>query len=249
MGLKNSIRLASINIEGDTHRDEVISFLKDFKPDVVCLQELVVSSVSFFEEALDMKGYFLPMAKYHILPRDLASPIAPWGVGIFSSLPISDISSRYYCDGSGNLQLAVLGKEETLRRGLLQVTIKKSDEFYTIASTHFTRTPDGSASDKQKKDMKNLLAILEGTPELIFCGDFNAPRGGEIFGLLSEKYKDNIPLQYQSSLDPELHKLKNSKLLMVDGLFTTPQYKVSEVKLSDEVSDHMAITALIYKTI
>ena len=32
---------------------------------------------------------------------------------------------------------------------------------------------------------------------------------------------------------------------MVDGLFTTPAYKASDVKLVDGISDHMAIVAKI----
>jgi hypothetical protein len=34
---------------------------------------------------------------------------------------------------------------------------------------------------------------------------------------------------------------------MVDGLFTTPVYQTSNVKLVDGVSDHMAIVAEIHK--
>lgn len=34
---------------------------------------------------------------------------------------------------------------------------------------------------------------------------------------------------------------------MVDGLFTTSDYKASNVRLVDGVSDHMAIVADIYK--
>jgi endonuclease/exonuclease/phosphatase family metal-dependent hydrolase len=93
--------------------------------------------------------------------------------------------------------------------------------------------------------MKNLLALLAKTPELILCGDFNAPRGGEIFKMLADKYKDNIPPEYDSSLDTELHRIGKIKKLMVDGLFTTSAYIVSDVKLSEGVSDHKAVTAII----
>lgn len=244
---KNSIRFASINIEGDTNLQRVLSFLRDFKPDVVCFQELVASSVRFFEDELGMKGHFLPMSKYNIRPTDMTSPIGAWGVGIYSALPVHHAHSAYYYGGSGDLPTLIHRNEETLWRGLLHLSVEKSGQSFTVAVTHFTRTNDGSASDKQREDMKNLLALLANIPDVILCGDFNAPRGGEIFGILADKYTDNIPPHYTSSLDPNLHRLRNSKQLMVDGLFTTPEYRVSEAKLTEGVSDHKAVTAVIAK--
>jgi endonuclease/exonuclease/phosphatase family metal-dependent hydrolase len=246
---QNSIRLASINIEGDKHREAVVAFLLDFKPDVVCFEELAVPSIEFFEKALNMKGHFLPMMKTHTMPGDFTSLLETFGVGIFSNLPISDTGSDYYYLGSGNLPTLKFKDgatdETTLWRGLLRADIKKGDKLYTVAVTHFTRTPNGCPDDKQRRDIKNLLALLSEIPEVILCGDFNAPRGMEIFSMLSEKYKDNIPERYTSSLDPKLHTLRNSKMYMVDGLFTTPYYVVTDVKLSEGISDHMAVTAII----
>jgi mRNA deadenylase 3'-5' endonuclease subunit Ccr4 len=246
---QNSIRFASINIEGDTHIGAVLPFLTQFNPDVVCLEELAAPSIKLFEKSLGMEGHFLPMMKTHIIPRDHASSVTDFGVGIFSNLKITDTGSDYYYKGVENLPtLSSDGRttdEKTLWRGLLKVTVLKGDKSYTAAVTHFTRTRDGSASDKQRQDMQNLLALLSKIPEFILCGDFNAPRGGEIFEMLASKYKDNIPARYISSLDPKLHQLKDSKSLMVDGLFTTPYYVATDVKLSEGVSDHKAVTAII----
>lgn len=242
------IRFASINIEGDMHRERVVSFLGDFKPDVVCFQELIESSVPFFERALGMKGYFVPVTVHNVRPFDSESPIGIYGVGLFSNNLVSDVKIDYYSGGIGNIPRFVRGHEgSTIWRALLRGTVSKNDERYTVAVTHFTWTSDGSTSDKQREDLKNLLAITEKSPDIILCGDFNAPRGEEIFGILAKKYKDNIPVEYVSSLDTELHRIGKVKQLMVDGLFTTPHYKVSEVKLSEGVSDHMAVTALISK--
>ena len=74
----------------------------------------------------------------------------------------------------------------------------------------------------------------------------NAPRGNETFSRLEEKYKDNIPREYKTSIDQNLHKVKGIQF-MVDGLFTTPVYKASNVKLVDGISDHMAVVAEINK--
>ncbi len=251
MGSKNILRFASINIQGDTNLERVVAFIREYKPDVVCFQELMQTSLEFFESALQMRGYFVPMTKYYAVFTDHQSPVVPFGVGIFSNLDFSNVRSDYYYGGVGDMPLLTINDgvtdETTNWRVLLRATITKNGDSYTIATTHFTRTGDGSTSDKQRVDLKNLLAITEKCPELILCGDFNAPRGGEIFGALASTYKDNIPPEYLSSLDTELHRIGKLKKLMVDGLFTTPQYEASEVKLSSGVSDHMAVTALISK--
>jgi hypothetical protein len=77
-------------------------------------------------------------------------------------------------------------------------------------------------------------------------GDFNAPRGKEIFSIFTEKLKDNIPLNYETSLDENLHRA-GKLTYMVDGCFTTPEYVASDVELRFGVSDHAAVLATITK--
>lgn len=246
MNSEKLLRLASINIEGDRHLDAVISFLKEFKPDVVCFQEVIDSRVSYFEEKLQMKGLFLPMVKDHVDVKDLNSPIGVYGVGLFTALNVLNSRTEYYFKPEGEVLMNDSGNEMVVRRGFIEATVLKNGENFTIATTHFTRTPDGSTSDKQRDDLKNMLGFFKANQELILCGDFNAPRGEEIFGNLAKIYTDNIPLQYDSSLDSKLHRVGHLKL-MVDVLFTSDHYSTSEVSLSEGVSDHKAISALILK--
>ena len=240
------IRFASINIEGDTHLDSVVSFLKSYKPEVVCFQELIEASIPFFERELEMKGYFMPVTIHNVRPFDATSPMGTFGVGLFSNFPVTDICKDYYVGGVGDVpRFQEEHPNSTIWRAILKGTVNKNNEKYVIAVTHFTWTSDGSTSDEQREDFGSLLKITEKNSELILCGDFNAPRGGEIFSKLSGKYKDNIPEGYASSLDTELHRIGKVKRLMVDGLFTTPHYQVTEAMLSEGVSDHRAVTGLI----
>ena len=132
---------------------------------------------------------------------------------------------------------------------LLCVSAEKGNESFVVGTTHFTWSPDGIPDDFLRKDMKSLLAILQDIPEIVLCGDFNAPRGGEIFDALAQRYKDNIPLEYDTSIDVNLHrdgKKMADRSLMVDGLFTTSFYKCSNVRLVGGVSDHFAIIAEVH---
>lgn len=92
--------------------------------------------------------------------------------------------------------------------------------------------------------MPILLKFLSEIPEFILCGDFNAPRGGIIFDTIASKYKDNIPSEINTTIDKNLHKAGDLKLV-VDGLFTTPSYQITSIKIIDSLSDHCAILANI----
>jgi endonuclease/exonuclease/phosphatase family metal-dependent hydrolase len=249
----SSIKLVSVNIELDNHLDRVWDFLKQEKPDVVCLQEAHQQYIEDFANKLGMQSVFAPMSNIGKGERALYTmpPFFPYGVGMLSALPIQDIRMPYYRGTEEEARTkSFSGNSKDDAHPLLCVTVQREDKAFTIATTHFTWSPDGKPDDVQKKDIQNLLSIVDGIPELILCGDFNAPRGGEIFSALSQKYTDNIPAEYTTSIDTDLHRdgeKMRGKSLMVDGLFTTPQYECSNVRLVSGVSDHCAIVAEIQK--
>lgn len=250
---ENSIKLVSVNIELNNHLDRVRGFLEQEKPDVVCLQEVYKSDLQDFAKEFDMQLVFGHMSNMGKGERAMYTmpPFFPYGVGILSALPIQDIQTRYYRGTEEEVRTKPFsGNSKDDAHPLLYVTVQKESKDFTIGTTHFTWSPDGKADDAQRRDIENLLSILEGIPEFILCGDFNAPRGGEIFDAIAQRYTDNIPAEYTTSIDTDLHrdgeKIRH-KSLMVDGLFTTPQYECSNVRLARGVSDHCAIVAEVKK--
>lgn len=246
------IKLISLNIERSKHLSLVIPFLEKEEADVVCLQELAQKDIELFEKALGAECFFAPMADH----GDGEDGVAPGivGIGMFSKLPVSQQEVKYYwgagaCDRRYDFSSAA-GKHETESYVLLYQDVEKNGEQYRVASTHFTWTPDGEADDLQREDMHSLLRALEELREFTLCGDFNAPRGGEMFSALSERYKDNIPHEYKTSLDLSLHRAGKTEpdrlgRYMVDGLFTTPGYRAEGVHLQFGISDHAAVLATI----
>ena len=117
-------------------------------------------------------------------------------------------------------------------------------QLYRVCTTHFRWTPDGEADDAQRTDMIALLSVLESLQDFVLVGDFNTPRGGDMFAELANRYKDNVPREFTSSLDPTLHRAAPLER-MVDGIFTTPCYVVSDVEMISGISDHRALVANI----
>ncbi len=240
-----SVTLVSLNIERYKHLDTVRDFLAARTPEVACLQEVFEHDVERFARILGSASYaFEPMGR-----RPDEPPPGIMGIAIFSRYPIRHSESHYYVGQAGTLRdssMEDVSSYNRVNRMTLVVDIEKDASVFRIATTHFTWTPDGEPDAAQRQDIKGLLSGIEDMGELVLCGDFNAPRGGEIFAALSSRYKDNVPDHYISSLDQELHRVKGLEL-MVDGIFSTPQYTVSDVKMVSGVSDHQALVAAVSK--
>lgn len=241
-------KIVSVNIEGAKHLDRVVPFLERERPDIVCLQEVFEPDVQSFAKLLDMEYAFAPnVLMGRMEPTE--PPFVPFGIGMLSRFPLENIQRQYYHGEEATAVKTVFNENvEVYTHPLLSVEGEKEGERYTFATTHFTWTPDGKPNDTQRKHLQALFKILERFDDIVLCGDFNAPRGGEIFGEIAKRYKDNIPPHYQTSIDGKLHRLGPLQR-MVDGLFTTPQYEVSNVRLQDGVSDHLAIVGEVRKTI
>ncbi len=237
-----SISLVQLNIERDKHFDRIFPFLNKINPEVVCVQELNEQDISLFEKTINAKCFYVPMAYWNY-----KDPVQVFGLGIFSRLPISSKKVKYYHGSPDNLPTYVNGDQNTLNHVLAYVDVKKNNSVFRIGTTHFTWTPDGKLNDFQYRDFPQFLKVLEEASEIIFTGDFNAPRGGDIFDELARRFTDNVPKKYTTSIDINFHRNPSIKDLMVDGIFSTPGYNVTDVEMVCGLSDHCAIVAKVSK--
>ena len=239
------MKLISINIELNKHYDAVLNFLKQEKPDVVCLQELLEYDFERFTKELNLNGVFRPF-KYVFGDSYKEIVGHRFGVAIFSN-SIIDSNFCFYEGGEENApKLFEENVDKEINRKnsvLLSANIKDvSGKIVKIITTHPPVTKEGESSPYQLEVFDKLLKVLKTIPDFVMCGDMNAPRGNQAFRKINEYYIDNIPLEYKTSIDQNLHKVKDIQF-MVDCLFSTPNYVVKNVKLVDGVSDHMAIVA------
>jgi exonuclease III len=239
------LSLASINVERSKHIPRVVAFLLAQNPEIVCLQELVPEDIAPLCEQLGYAHrFYIPMCRFPEPSGPLTS-----GIGILSRHAFASTEDIRYGGGGSGLDLLDRTSEESRFRtnsysvGLVRVIV--GDAAFDIGTTHFPWTDDARTSDFQRTSCDTLLQLLQDR-SLLLCGDFNAPRGREIFTRLAGQWTDHIPPAYATSLDPALHRAGPLQL-MVDGVFTTAGYGVSDVVLHQGVSDHCAITARISK--
>lgn len=244
------MKIVSLNIECNKHYERFIPFLIKENPDVICLQEVLEEDIEFLVEKLgNLNCIFKPfeyVVSSHPSYKNLYGK--RFGNAIFSKNIINSGYS-YYWGNENNCQLPFdeyIGKFDQLKNYVfVWADIKaESGEIYKCVTTHFPVTKEGESTPFQLEILTPLFTKLDELEDFVLCGDFNAPRGNETFNRIAEKYNDNIPAKYVTSLDQNIHRVKGL-MFMVDGLFTTDGYTAKDVALVDGVSDHMAIVANI----
>lgn len=243
------MKLISINIEGDKHFDYIIPFLKRENPDVLCLQELPYTSIPLFEQC-GYRGMYLPMSR-----KNSANTFADKGVALFTNSQLEDVHTFYYPEHYN--EIPVFNENDipnSVAHGVIFANVQCDDTTYTIATTHFTWTPDGNnPCSEQISHMKTFLSQITLEKPHIMCGDFNIPRNiNPLYQELLKHYTDTIPAHYSSSLDKKLHRhgenLDKSIIFnsfMVDYIFTQSPYRATDVRLEFGLSDHAALIATI----
>ncbi len=228
------IKVVSINIERHKHIERVVEFLKKENPDVICLMEVCESDVVI------LAGESYPFRVY--APNDVmpeSEGRGTTGVAILSKKPI-EWSEKFYCNEADR---AYLEKPGLGTHAPILVLAKIGD--LQIGAVHFSWTANGSVDERQRKHTDILLEYLSTKGELVLCGDFNIPRGNEMYQKLLTNYQDNIPTEIETTLDPKLHRANfetPGKLkFVVDYVWSTPTYEVSEVRVEQGVSDHCGV--------
>ncbi len=239
---ESSCKIISVNIEKDKHHDKVLPFLLHEQPDIVCMQEINSSDAERYQYELAMQGVFAPMT---LEPSNyIVGAFHVQGVAIFSRHRVLRIQTLLYAGYKNRIPFYVNRDPKTYNHVLLSCDIEKDGGIWTIATTHFTWTKGGQPDAVQRKNLASMLRELKKLPDVVLCGDFNAPRGREIFDRLAKKYKDNIPSEITTTIDPILHRAPDLQYV-VDGLFTSEKYSVGDVRAEIGISDHKAIVGTV----
>lgn len=246
-----TITLLSLNMHQDYHLESVTALIMKRPTDVICLQE---AQKIFVEELASRLGYqsLFSLREFNS-SRGTSSELTEEGVAILwhPSLRLKESHVFAYREKDLPVVKRPSDSPNDVRRTLLVATLDRNGEVFRVGTTHFTWTSDGSASEEQRGDMRRMLRALQSFHDengIVFCGDFNAPRGGEIFQMMSDVYTDNLPPAIITTLDQTLHRAAPI-FHAVDSIFSTKEYRVYDVEVVDGVSDHMALFAKVSKNV
>lgn len=242
-----SIKLVSLNIEGQKHLDKVRAFLEQEKADIACLMEV-------FEDTLDTvtKGYeYVEFAPGYLADQDSELVIPGervWGEVMMSHYPLKNVEKIYL--GEHNQFNLPKKANDNHTPVLIVADIEHPDTIYRVGTVHGTWTKGGLVNARQLREMGKLIEVLNGQ-EIVLCGDFNVVRGNAMYNKLASVFKDNIPSSITTTIDPHLHYANKDQpgrlSLVVDYIFSTPSYKVSELRVESGISDHCGLVAIVEK--
>lgn len=234
-----ALKLLTLNIENDRHLARVHAAIAEHRPDIVCLQEAFESDCAYLASSGDYNVKYAVSGRWSNEP----CPERNWGVAVLSRVPVLRQTISYYADDP---RIRVLREPNDPRRVLVVTELEHRGQPYRIITTHFTWTPDGEINDQQKADFPRMKQLLSHYPDYVLCGDFNAPRGGEMFSRLVDELGvvDHLPANVRSTLDPQFHSLVGVELV-VDTVFSTKQYRVTGIRVLEGISDHKGILALV----
>jgi endonuclease/exonuclease/phosphatase family metal-dependent hydrolase len=240
------LKLISLNTEMERHWEKISALMLRESPDIVCLQETTQATV----DLLSQYGLTYTFQPHH--DRSIDDKDLQLGLAIGPRFPFTIKQFCYYQAREGEHNSALRG--DMINNCCLHASIDTPNGNFDVVTTHFTWSPNGDmATPEQQADMRAVLKTLADYPPHVLCGDFNLARHHHaLYAELTKNYTDAIPMEYQSSLDKNLHRCGNDPELqhlftkyMVDYLFTQPPYQASAVRLEFDVSDHAAVIANI----
>lgn len=224
-----AIKFLQLNIETDKHFERIIPFLEKENFDVICFQEIYEDDAKMLAEKFNLHLF---LGKEVLCKGDSKA--------IFSKYPFVKTMEHHLWQGDHRYHL----KNESF--SLLEVCILHEGKEYTFFTTHLPVSyPGNIIVEYQLECYKALKPILEKEQNLLFTGDLNSPRGTFIFDDLANFLVDHIPLDLESSLDPNLHKTRGEVKYVVDGVFSKGDHKVSGISIHEGLSDHKAISGIL----
>lgn len=235
---RETLSLATCNIEGDKHVPTVRDFMSEYQPYIFCLQEAPQSAVANLSSELGYSFVFQPTTElkkafYPVLKSDLTLGVAILSLGQLTN------SGHYTYRGHPDLvPIYTPGQPNSANREYLFARHGK----FMFSTTHFTWTKNGQPNAEQIHDLPLFLTQVNSLGEQVLAGDFNAPRPNEIYHGLTQNLTDNVPPDYFSTLDTPLHRHPELNWV-VDYIFSTPGYLVSDVQAITGVSDHKVLLA------
>ncbi len=245
------IKVLSLNLEGHRHlTSRILPLLREEKPDVVSFQEVFKADLPLLAER-GYHGHFQAMSIMQPNSFFNQSVSGEFGLFLGSKLPITESDFVLYRGDPDLIPTApkILGKNPKItnffNRYLGWMTVKADVEFYTVAMTHFTYDPQGEVNQYQREDLKKLLEITAKLPAHLLMGDFNTPRGKELWSRLADLYQDNIPPEIETTIDNQLHRVDQQIKLVVDAFFSQPPYQVESIEVVSGLSDHKGVLATV----
>ena len=267
-GEKGDINIISYNVHGfidtdlsnkDDTMDSILSFVAQYNPNILCLQEFQTSKkIKESEVELKLKGL-----KYSAFDYRIKSANGGFGLAIYSSYRILRSSIVEFKNSSNSMMWAdlLIGKGDTLRvfNNHLQSTTIGGSSLKYIEDHKFVSNKNDSLEfnilDKlirnniaRSNQVDSIAPMIEGSPyPVVVCGDFNDTSMSYTYRVMRGDLKDSF-VEKGSGLSGTFKRLFN--LLRIDYIFHSDSYTTkSYVAPYNDFSDHNPVVVTIKRAL
>ena len=230
------MKLATLNVGGYEFHQRVIPWLCQIRADIVCLQEVMETRLDEIAAVTGLQAIFIAQAFVNSDRFGVGGP-SGWGLAILARNFVSTEKLHY----SGCEELIAF-RDDRHARFLLTAAVKIGDEIVRVSNIH---APHGiGPATEEQLEAADLLGRRLCGGKQILCGDFNAPRGGEVMRRYTRHLQSNVPAGCTTTIDGDLHRSGHLGIVC-DDILSGTEIDVRNVNVHYGISDHAGITATI----
>ncbi len=243
-----TFKILQWNILRNEDPNHIVQLVKQNNPDIIAAQELIENT----EKNIDTAKYIANQLGYNYFSKegDTWSPAknnkTSQGNAIFSRFPIketkfSHLTKPYYNPPDANYE----------GRVYIEISIKINDKLLSIGTTHLSFSPKFIINKKRKKQVDNLISLINNRSNYIFTGDLNSSPDSYTIEQI-QKYLIHAGPDYSQptwTTKPfDYHgQFKEDKLCWrLDYIFVTKDIKIINSQIiKTDYSDHLPILLTI----
>ncbi|MCU0667483.1 MAG: endonuclease/exonuclease/phosphatase family protein [Patescibacteria group bacterium] len=242
------MRLLQWNILYKENPDYIIKFIKEYSPDIVCLQELAVkpyqyphiSNVASYIASKTSMNFYSEEAQRWVDDIEMDAT----GNGIFTKHKINRKFAKY-------IQEPAVGSKDYANEGRIYIEcdIEISDQNYTIGTTHMSYTHKFEITEAKKQEVDNLIDIIDiNKKKYIFSGDLNSLPSSYTIKRLSEVLTNCGPSNNKNTWTTKPFEYQGFKANTLDWRLdyvfsSSDMYCHSSEIINTKYSDHLPIIA------
>lgn len=252
------IKIITLNLFfGGLHFNAIENFLKEEKPDILCLQEAYDSKdkklAKNFQTIKTLRKN-LPNYFFHFAPEFLHCRIEgkiDIGNAIFSKFPIIKTNVIFYDIPYGKYQTSTsYGNKRDfskIPRNLQYAQIKINRAILNLFNTHGIWGHHGNDTNRRLKMGQTIIDNVKDKKNVFLCGDFNlSPATQTIANIekyLTNVFKNELVTTFNVKLKPHPGNYGRS---VVDMMFTSKDVTIIEkYQPKVSVSDHFPLACII----